>query len=235
MLSITGVLFYLSLLNLVKLPSCPFILIIPQLNFHTLSMVRVFREITLWGILVLSSNLSWSYHINAIGYSTLHLLRRAFSSTTPVKDKKLLFTSLILPKLTYWSPILRPNLIKDIGMLERVQIRVTKFILNDYHSDYKSRLISLQILPLMYRLKLNDLMFFISSLKNPQSHYNTLDYFSFCDHPFGTRSSTHMKLKHSLSSTSLLHHSFFHRLPRIWNPLPQIDTSLSLPTIKKRT
>ena len=182
--------------------------------------------VILKSILVLSHQCNWLFYSPSLAQS--------IASTTPVKDKKLLFTSLILPKLTYCSPILRPNLIKDIGMLERVQVRVTKFILNDYHSDYKSRLISLQILPLMYRLKLNDLMFFISSLKNPQSHYNTLDYFSFCDHPFGTRSSTHMKLKHSLSSTSLLHHSFFHRLPRLWNPLPQIDTSLSLPTIKKR-
>ena len=39
---------------------------------------------------IFSSSLSWSDHINAIvhkGYSTLHLLHRAFSSTTPVKAK----------------------------------------------------------------------------------------------------------------------------------------------------
>ena len=52
---------------------------------------------------------------------------------------------------------------KIIIMLERVQKRATKFILNDYHSDYN--LISLQLLPLMYRLELNDLMSYISSLK----------------------------------------------------------------------
>ena len=134
MLSITGVLFLISLLILVNLPLCPFVLlIIPQLNFHTLSMVMqgVPRNNTVRDLgVIFSSNLSWSDHINAIvhkGYSTLHLLCRAFPSTTPVKAKKLLFTSSILPKLTYCSPIWRPYLIKDIVMLERIQKRATKY------------------------------------------------------------------------------------------------------------
>ena len=49
----------------------------------------------------------------------------------------------------YCSPIWRPNLIYDITALERVQIRATKYVLNDFSSDYKFRLISLQILPSM--------------------------------------------------------------------------------------
>ena len=45
MLSITGVLFLISLIILVNLPSCAFVLlIIPQLNFHTQLMVRVFPD-----------------------------------------------------------------------------------------------------------------------------------------------------------------------------------------------
>ena len=39
---------------------------------------------------------------------------------------------------------------KDITVLEGVQSKATKFILNDYSSDYKSRLQSLRLLPLMY-------------------------------------------------------------------------------------
>ena len=36
--------------------------------------------------------------------------------------------------------------------IEQVQRRVTKFILNDYLSDYRSRLTKLELLPLMYWL-----------------------------------------------------------------------------------
>ena len=39
--------------------------------------------------------------------------------------------------------------IKDIITLERIQRHPTKFILNDYCSDYKNRLIKLKLLPLM--------------------------------------------------------------------------------------
>ena len=50
---------------------------------------------------------------------------------------------------------------KDIILLERVQQRATKFILNDYSSDYKFRLIKLGMLPLMCVYKLADIFFFI--------------------------------------------------------------------------
>ena len=120
--------------------------------------------------MLFSSDLSWGEHIRSIasrGYQTIGLLRRAFPASTPVRTKKLLFLSLVLPKLTYCSPILRPNLIKDILLLESVQRRATKFILNDYSSDYKTRLTSLKLLPLMYRLELNDIMFLSHLLRTP--------------------------------------------------------------------
>ena len=42
-------------------------------------------------------------------------------------------------------------------LLERVQRRASKFILNDYSIDYKSRLIKLNLLPLMYIYELTRL------------------------------------------------------------------------------
>ena len=39
----------------------------------------------------------------------------------------------------------------------------TKVILNDYTFDYKSHLIKLQLLPLMYMYNLSDILFFIIS------------------------------------------------------------------------
>ena len=53
------------------------------------------------------------------------------------------------------------------------------YILNDYISDYKSRLIKLQILPLAYILELNDIMFFIRNLKHPHEGFNINNYILF--------------------------------------------------------
>ena len=45
--------------------------------------------------------------------------------------------------------------------LEKVQRRATKFILQDYASDYKYRLISLHLLLINMRLDVQDVMFVI--------------------------------------------------------------------------
>ena len=46
-------------------------------------------------------------------------------------------------------------------------------------SDYKSRLIQTQLLPLTYILDLNDVMFFIKSLHNHHDGFNINDYIKF--------------------------------------------------------
>ena len=50
-------------------------------------------------------------------------------------------------------------LIKDILLLERIQRRATKFTLNNYTTDYKSRLTELKLLPLMHLFELQDILF----------------------------------------------------------------------------
>ena len=52
------------------------------------------------------------------------------------------------------------QLLKDLTDLERIQRQSTKFefILIDYTSDYKSRLLKLKLLPLMYMLDLSDIV-----------------------------------------------------------------------------
>ena len=183
---------------------------------------------------IMTSNLSWSRHHHLIitrAYRSLGLIRRSFS-TNSTYTKRQLYLSLIRSQLTYCSPIWRPHLLKDIILLERVQKRATKYILNDYASDYKSRLKCLQLLPLMYFFELNDIMFFIKSLHHPTEHFNIKDYFTFSD--LNTRSSTTLKLKHafakSLSNSS--RHFYFFRLPRLWNSLPPINLESSPASIR---
>ena len=100
-----------------------------------------------------SSDLSWNLHYKSIStkaYNTLALLRRIFSSNFPSTCRHNLHQFLVLPTLTYCSLVWRPFLIKDIIALKTIQHRATKYILMDYSSDYKSRLIKLNMLPLMY-------------------------------------------------------------------------------------
>ena len=177
-------------------------------------------------------NLSWSIHIDIIiskAYKLLGLIRRTFHTNSTITKKKL-YLSLVRSQIMYCSQLWRPNLIKDIFSLERVQRRATKYILSDYSSDYKSRLITLKLLPLMYVYELNDIMFFIKSCKSPSSHFNIYDHLKFTNS--STRSSEHSKLLHTNSTSNISRHFYFCRLPRLWNALPHIDLNSSLPTIK---
>ena len=133
---------------------------------------------------IFSNNLSWLHHYDMISreaYCKLCLIWRTFSSTVSVKVKKLLYLSLVRSKLTYCSQVWRPRLVKDFTSLERIQWCATKFVLGDYSSNYRdpNRLISLNLLPLMYVFELSDIMFFIKCLKFPDPSFLVLDYVSF--------------------------------------------------------
>ena len=120
------------------------------------------------GILV-TADLSWSKHINFIcanAYKTLHLILRSVSSNS-LGLRKGLYLSLVRSKLSYCSQLWRPHLVKDILCLESVQRRATRYILNNYsrHTSYKSRLINIKLLPLMYWLELQDVLFLVKCLQ----------------------------------------------------------------------
>ena len=138
-------------------------------------------------------------------------------------------------KLIYCSQIWRPHFLKDIITLEKIQRRATKYLLNDFSSSYKSRLLSLNILPLMMQLEMYDILFFIRCLKDPpeNSGFNIHSFLSFSNS--ATRSSTHFKLQHSVSRSNICRHFYFKRLPRLWNSLPTINLDQSISTIHKKT
>ena len=142
--------------------------------------------------------------------------------------QKILYLSLVRSQLTYCSPVWRSHLIKDIISLENVQRRATKFILNDFSSNYKLRLVSLGILPLMMQL---DVMF---CLKESSGSFNIHNFIQFCTS--GTRASTYHKMRQPSSMrTNSVRHFYFNRLPRLWNSLPFIDIEHSLSSIKLLT
>ena len=182
---------------------------------------------------VVSSDLQWKSHYLFIlpkSYKILGLLRRVFSSVNCVRAKKVLYLSLVRSKLLYCSPIWRPHLLSDVRALENVQRRATKFILNDSLSNYRLRLVNLNLLPLMMVFEINDIIFFIKCLKHPSEYFDILNYVTFCSSH--TRSSTHFKLRHSLAKKNSVRHFYFNRIPRLWNSLPYIDIDQPIATIK---
>ena len=136
---------------------------------------------------------------------------------------------IIQPNLLHYSPLWRPYLIKHIDLLERVQRRAPKFILSDYSSDYKTRLIQLSMLPLMYIVEIANNVFFVKSINNPSEKFNILD---FVDFSAGPTRSANTKLYHKTACTNITMNSYFYRLPKLWNHLPIIDLSWPLDEIK---
>ena len=93
--------------------------------------------------IIFSSNLSWSKHyilVSTRAYCQLGLICRTFSSSSSVQVKKMLYLALVRSQITHCSQLWRPHHIKDIKALEKIQQQATKFILNYFSTNYRSRL-----------------------------------------------------------------------------------------------
>ena len=186
--------------------------------------------------IIISSDLCWTLQVSKItskAYRILGLLRRTFCSSNNTTTKKTLYISLVRSQFLYGSQIWRPLLLKDVNAIESLQRRATKYILNDYESDYRSRLIKLHLLPLTMVLELNDICFFVNSLKlaSTSNSFDISKHVSFSHNP--TRSGSHRKLIQPLIRHNRDKQFYFNRLPYLWNSLPPIDLSLSVNTIKR--
>ena len=176
-----------------------------------------------------SNDLSWSSHIDYIiskAHWIFFLIKHTFSISSPLSVKRQLYLSLVLPLLTYCSPSGVPILLRTYKLSKMY----TEGIVNDPSLDYKQCLSHLNLLPLMYLLEIADIMFAISSTKNPSHHFNINHHVSFSNS--GIRSSSTFKLQHSLSNNNKSRHSFYSCLPRLWNSLPPTDPTQSSRQIK---
>ena len=123
------------------------------LTLLTLSVTMAVPTVTQYkdvGVL-LTSNLSFTAHLNSIlskAYNSLGMVRRLVPSNCNSSLKRSLYLTLVRSQVTYCCQVWRPYLIRDIKALERLQRRASKYIIDDYHLDYKSRLKSLNFLPL---------------------------------------------------------------------------------------
>ena len=123
--------------------------------------------------------------------------------------------------------------IKDIQSIERVQKRATKYILNDFTSCYKSRLLKLKLLPLMHWLELQDIMYLVKCLKSPQNTIAQLVSFISSKTRAGQ---TGRKLYVTRGKTNYTRHFYLNRIAKLWNSLPAdiLDFSASVYSIKQK-
>ncbi len=127
-------------------------------------------------------------------YNYIIILRRNVHTTSQITIKKQLYLSLVKSSISYCCQLWIPHLCKNIQSIERIQRRATKYILKDYISDYRSRLLSLHMLPLMYWLDLQDIILMIKCLKDPQDTINIHQYIQFVNS--NTRAGKNKKMCH---------------------------------------
>ena len=64
----------------------------------------------------------------------------------------------------------------NINALERVYSREIKFIVNDMFCNYRNRIISLNLLPLMFWIEFLDILFLVKCFKQPTENINVTYY-----------------------------------------------------------
>ena len=149
----------------------------------------------------------------------LGILKRSCPLLTDSTISRNPYLSHVKSQLCYASEVWSPFLSIEKINLERVQGRATSWILSIKKGDmsYKERLLSLNLLPLVYDREIKDLTYFYKLLHG-FSNLNVLDFESFVNH---TRT-RHCKnpslvLKVPRCKTSTFQSSFFNRIVPLWN------------------
>ena len=146
------------------------------------------------------------------------LIRRSFSFLDCELFKKL-YTTFVRPHLEYAQSVWSPHLLKQIIILENVQIRATKLVDDLQHLDYPERLKKLNIPTLAYRRLRGDMI-------ELYQHFNKYDRDTITQ---SFQQKSRISRKHNLQLvwrkakdgvTGLQTNSFYYRTTRMWNDLP---------------
>ena len=115
-----------------------------MLNGSALESVNTFKYL---GLLI-SSNLSWSNHIQSIcskARKILGLLYRKYYKFSDQATLLQLYISLVRPHLEYSAPVWNPHLQRDIQMLERTQKFACRMCTKTWNAGYEELQNTLQL------------------------------------------------------------------------------------------
>ena len=190
-----------------------------HMNDVKLECVPVFNDL---GIKI-TSDLSWYSHINdkvRRANSLLGFIKRTYGYNAPAKAKRTLYIALIRSTVMYGSTVWCPNR-GDMKLLEGVQRRATKYILNDYSSDYKTRLKVTNLLPLNYYKEYRDMCFLYKCIYGFYK-LNINDFIEFYGNSrHNTRlSASHLMIRPKSYKTVKGAEFLFNRIVKPWNNLP---------------
>ena len=195
------------------------------------SPLRLVNNVNDLGIQV-TSTLDWNDHVYKIckkANKMLGLLRRCTLAFQKLETRRLLYITIVRTNFSYARQLWSPQKVELIQEMEKVQRRASKFILNlNYLSEitYKERLLSVRILPVSYWLELMDLLFLFKIINGLVSLHS-----SVCPSIFvaarSTRSTANngRKLCVKKCKTTTYQNSYFIRVTKLWNILPDDLTS----------
>ncbi len=113
-------------------------------------------------------------------------------------------------------------LVKDFLAIEKIQRQATKYILGNYVDEYKTRLISLNMLPLIYWLDLQDVL--MSSRHKGHDRHTSACHFINSN----SRAGSTNKLCHRFARLNSTRHSYFFRIVSLRNSIPNEQIKLAL-------
>jgi hypothetical protein len=198
------------------------------------SVLNRVHSITDLGIIV-SDDLKWENHINFIvnkANKRLGLVKRCIGYNCSVAVKLTCYKAIVRPLLESNSVTWFCNNKRLLTKIETVQRRATKYILNDYNSEYNDRLTLCNLLPLSLRRDFLDGVFL----------YNIINDLSLAKINVQFMVDTHRSRQNDdlmlvrYNSNTLCYDKFFtNRIVRIWNALPHDIRATDLTESGKNT
>ncbi len=122
-----------------------------EIMFHVRQIIRLLWKRISFGISKIYRN----------AYYAQNLIKITFQVSSPTLAKKSLNLSLIWSKITFSAQLWKPHHIKDIVQLEKIKCCTAKYTSNDYTSDCKCKLITVNSLQLIYWFELQDILFLV--------------------------------------------------------------------------
>ena len=175
-----------------------------------------------------SSDLKWNKHIYEQVTKANRILgmpKRLTVKLLNVNTRRCLYLTLVRSHLAYASQVWSPQNTTMCLELERIQRRATKFILAlpfRTEESYKSRLVTLKLLPLCYWHEYLDILFLFKCAHGLIKSDILPEQIDSLTTTFNLRSTNNSIITYNIPKVRTLCHqnSYFVRVSRVWNTLP---------------